>query len=414
VIDLLSRELALDDDADANHQMLFDGVLLALQVDFSSGTSRILFGHRSFREFLVAYYWERTLLQIATSQSDAWRRLETSLLGGRLMGVEDRSFEFLIELLEHWNAADRSALRRWAEQVFNDERISQPDEVTGCVLYHDRRTHLREAALAIGSCVAGSTGIEARSTTVLRSLLAWFWAHGKRAIIKAPGLVHPGAQLREAKLFGADLRAADLRGADLGDTELLQVDLTSARLSHATLRGARLNSSTLANAALDHVRAHGASFVGVDLRRADLGHSELTGSYIVDCILDGAILSGADLQGGMMNLSYARQVAKLENSKLDHLRETLFGTMLQRSGIMADIFEAMARAGVSQLIWWNDDNDAEIHDAIRHREITSITAPTQFRITVAAEAAEAVIAGVCSVSGVLTLTHSTSAPAAPA
>lgn len=81
---------------------------------------------------------------------------------------------------------------------------------------------------------------------------------------------------------------------------------------------------------------------------------------------------------------------------------------------MADIFEAMARAGISQLTWWNDDNDAEVHDAIHRSETTRITSPTQFRITVAAEAAEAVIAAVCSVPGVLTLTHSTSAPAAPA
>lgn len=414
VIDLLSRELALDDEADANHQMLFDGVLLALQVDFSAGTSRILFGHRSFREFLVGRYWERTLLQIATSHSDAWRRLETGLLGGRLMGVEDRSFEFLLELLEHWSANDRSTLRRWAEQVFNDERISQPDEVTGTVLYHDRRAHLREAALAIGSCVAGSTGIAARSTTVLRSLLAWFWAHGKRAIIKAPGLVHPGAQLRETKLFGADLRAADLRGADLGEAELLQVDLTGARLSHAMLRGARLNSSTLTDAELDHVRAHGASFLGVDLCRASLSGAELTGSYIVDCILDGTNLSGADLQGGVMNLSYARHVANLENSKLDHLKETLFGTMLQRSGIIADIFEAMARVGISQVTWWNDDEGAESYEAIGGSQTMQLTPPTQFRITVAAEAAEEVIAAVCSVSGVLTLMHSMSAPAVSA
>jgi len=412
VVDLLSKELKLEDEAEATHQALCDGVLLALQVDFTPSNSRILFGHRSFREFLVGRYWERVLAQIARSHSAEWRTLEAGLMGGRLMGLEDRSFEFLIEILQHWEAHERSVIRRWAEQVFNDERISQSDEVTGALLYHDRRTFLREAALAIGSCIDGSTGLEARSETVLRSLLAWFWAHSKHAIIKAPRLVHPGAQLREVKLFGADLMAANLQGADLSDAELVQVNMTGAQLSRATLRGARFSASGLVGAKIDHARLHAVSLLGVDLSRADFTESEMTSSYIIDCTLDGTNFSRVDLQGGMMNLQYAKQVAILAGSKLGLVKETLYGVMNQRPGIVADIFEAISAAGVSQLSWWNGDvYFFELPDHEKQLDGSSVhMATTDFRIIVDADISDTIIARVSDVRGVVRVTHSASLP----
>lgn len=417
VVDLLSKELKLDDEAEATNQALCDGVLLALQVDVTSSNSRILFGHRSFREFLVGRYWERALSQIAKSHSAEWRTLEANLMGGRLMGLEDRSFEFLMELLQTWGASERNTIKRWAEQVFNDERISQSDEVTGAVFHHDRRAYLREAVLAIGSCIAGSTGIEARSETVLRSLLAWFWVNGKHAIIRAPGLIHPGAKLREARLHGADLRLANLQAADLSEADWMQVNLTGAQMSRATLRGARFRASHFADAKIDHARLHGVSLLGVDLDRADFTGSEMTGSYILDCVLEGANFSGADLQGGMMNLSYARKVANLAGSELEAITEPLYGLMIRRPGIEADIFAAIFTTGVLQIIWWNGDDivgGAGYQDQTDRAHVAQnepadgpSVKNTEFRITVAAEAADAVIAAVSGVAGVLKVAHST-------
>jgi hypothetical protein len=210
VVDLLGKELAIDDAAEAAHQALCDGVLLALQADFTPASSRILFGHRSFREFLVARYWAQTLARIVASDGAGWRAMESQLHGGRLLGLEDQSFAFLLEILGGWSEDERRVLWRWAEQTFNDERISQSDEVAGALLLRDRRAYLREAALAVGSCVPGSPGLDARSPTALRSLLACFWGRDERAIIKAPRLRHRGAQLANVELVEADLRHADL------------------------------------------------------------------------------------------------------------------------------------------------------------------------------------------------------------
>ena len=414
VLELLGKELRLDDEAETMHQALCDGVLLALQADFTPGGSRILFGHRSFREFLVARYWERTLWQIINSDSGEWRTREIDLLGGRLLGVEDRSFELLMEILHHWGHHERSILRRWAEQAFNDERISQSDEVSGALFYHDRRANLREAALAIGSCVLGSTGIEARNETVLRSLVAWFWTRGKRAIIRAPKLIHPGARLREVKLFSADLRAADLQGADLSDAELLQVDLADARLQRANLRGTRFAASSLAGAKLDQARLHGASFMDIDLRRASFAGAEITKAYVVDSPLDQANFTGADLQGSMMNLSYARQVASFADTQLQMMTEVLYGRLVIRPGIIADILEAVSATGTTRLGWWSDEDaagyDLEINgttsaqsDAADHT-----ASKLAFRLTVPAELADVLISAISRVPGVQSIGHSAS------
>jgi hypothetical protein len=53
---ILSEELDLEGDAKVERTIQI-GLLLALQANLEEGTPRILFGHKSFREFLVGRYW---------------------------------------------------------------------------------------------------------------------------------------------------------------------------------------------------------------------------------------------------------------------------------------------------------------------------------------------------------------------
>jgi len=412
VVDLLSKELGMDDDAEPAHHALCDGVLLALQADFAPGSSRILFGHRSFREFLVARYWERTLWRVVRSDSAEWRTLESHLLGGRLLGLEDRSFAFLLELIERWSAPERGVVRRWAEQLFNDERISQHDEMSGAIFHRDRRAYLREAALAIGSCVAGSAGLEARSPTVLRSLLAWFWVQGKQAILRAPGLIHPGAQLREVQIAHADLQGALLEDADLSAAELFHVRLDGARLSRAQLRGASLGGSSLAGARLDGALLPGASLVDLDLSKADFTGATMTRISMVNCAVDETDFSGADLSYSAMHLAHARQVAILTGSQTRMINEILYGQTTVRPRLIADVLEAISEAGVGPLSWWTSEPDDFYHDVEIDGGDRAGAGPPRpadtkigFRVAVPADLVDAVIARVAAVPGVVTISR---------
>jgi hypothetical protein len=248
------------------------GLLLALQADLDGDGGRILFGHKSFRDFLVARHWAGRLARLADGSPRAWELVERDLLGGRLMDEEDRSFALLLEILAGWEEAPRRRVQEWAEHTFNDERLA------GEVLRDDQRTLLREAALALGCALADEGGVRARDRRTLRSLLAWFWLRNEKSpLILAPGIVSEEAVLADADLYAANLSHARLRGAvlvnaDLGGSNLREADLQGADLTGANLRDADLR--------------------GADLRTANLQSARLDGARVDGARLDGAILAG--------------------------------------------------------------------------------------------------------------------------
>jgi hypothetical protein len=83
------------------------GLILALQADLHSGNHTILFGHQSFREFLVGRHWA-LLLQRIVRHGDRGGRLSMLMLGGRLLGY-NKSFDFLIDLINTTEAQEHSA-----------------------------------------------------------------------------------------------------------------------------------------------------------------------------------------------------------------------------------------------------------------------------------------------------------------
>jgi pentapeptide repeat protein/NACHT domain-containing protein len=237
------------------------GLILALQADLHSANHTILFGHQSFREFLVGRHWA-LLLQRVVRNRGRNDRLTESLVGGRLLGGNNKSFDFLMTFINTtavrppsaspltWNDSERESLVRWAQEIFEDEHLefgerARPNRRAEVRLRNDLRAELREAALAIGSMTKNSKGLRAGDPLTLRSMLAWFWLQSVHAHIIAPGAHFSRAELGQAELNWAKLAGADLGGAALMEAQLIEADLTGADLSGAVLIGARLIGTKL-------------------------------------------------------------------------------------------------------------------------------------------------------------------------
>jgi len=269
---ILREELGLHDGK--LERIIQVGVLLALQASLDDGTPRILFGHKSFREFLVARYWDNRLARHMQTEERTWEFDENEpLLEGRLLGRQDEAFRFLKEALVVRPEGERHAVKAWAQRCLDDVRST----TTSKGFAGDRRAFLREAAVAIGS-LDPRDPIRLKDANLLRTLLAWFWLQQVNPIILAPLLQARAARLSAAMLFaadltGANLEAAELSGANLGTASLKGANLASANLSGAYLAGADLTGANLAGANLIGAELRGANFTranlcGADLRRA--------------------------------------------------------------------------------------------------------------------------------------------------
>lgn len=303
------------------------GVLLTMRTSLDDTDATFHFTHKSFREFLVAKYWESTLRRLLGAPASRARELEESLSGvdARLLQPGDASFEFLIELCRRWGRSERERLTRWAEDTFNDEQLA------GDSLREDRRSALREAALAIGSSLADQ-GLRARDCLTLRTLLAATFGSGAIPMVIGSRLQHPwallsgmymphavldraklaGANLSRSNLFRAKLREADLVGVNAREANLCEADLSQAELRDASFVGADLRGANLRGASLRDAKLGSANVGAANLMGADLTHAELVGARLRSAVLmranlrranlreanlRGAELDGADLTG---------------------------------------------------------------------------------------------------------------------
>lgn len=124
--------------------------------------------------------------------------------------------------------------------------------------------------------------------------------------------LHQVLDLSDISLATADLQGADLRKFLLCDSDISRADLRHADLSGAVVDGAEVSSSDLQNSNLTEVRldnaklnlcilsgckAEAASFVGAELRGAQLDRTNLLGADFSNADMFSADLSGADLRG---------------------------------------------------------------------------------------------------------------------
>ncbi|MFO0756357.1 MAG: pentapeptide repeat-containing protein [Byssovorax sp.] len=300
VTSILREEVGVRSDPKAE-EMIRIGALLVLQADHHGGNDRILFGHKSFREFLVARYWASQLRRIVNTRHDKRAAMEKRLLGGRLLDEDDETFDFLIQILDgpEWEE-DRGKVVDWAADCFNNETPEFADAAAPRWA-DDLRARLREAALAIGSSVQGSKGIRAESSGVLRSLLGWAWLTGHRVSVIASRLV-----AIRANLYMANLHMANLHMANLHMANLLKADLEGAILYKANIEGAIAYKANLYNAYLEGANLRmtileGANLEGANLEGANLERASLYEANLEGANLEGANLEGANLKGANLN-----------------------------------------------------------------------------------------------------------------
>ena len=317
VVNILRDELRLRDASDTVYQTIASGLMLALQADLLSEDPAILFGHKSFREFLVGRYWAAQLRRLFRASSQDQPSLWSPILEGRLLSSEDRSVLFLCDiLLREEIQPDTKQLTgvleertEWLEQQFQDSSQDFPDladldddavQRYERSLFHERRAVFREAVLSIGSRLAeqlGLPGMEAKDPYTLRSLLCWFWLRGIKPDIHAPGLRHPEAHLSEAHLSGANLSGANLFGANLSGSNLHRANLSGANLSRADLEMVNFSEANLSGANLSGANLHRANLSGANLSGANLERTHRSTPHLSGAHLSGASLSGASLSG---------------------------------------------------------------------------------------------------------------------
>jgi uncharacterized protein YjbI with pentapeptide repeats len=331
------------------------GVFLALQADPSNEDHALLFGHKSFREYLVARYWSSQLRRIIETRAEKRKELTNTLRKGRLLQRADRSIDFLIEILDTspdespregrlpgFTDEERHKIIDWASFEFNDESLDSTGDEKNFA--KDRRSALREASLAIGSLVKNG-GIEVEGPDKFRSLLAWFWLTETRLIVRGSRLRHKGARLDTADLDDSWLDGADLAGASLTRASLFMshldgvcldgATLVRANLCGASLENASLDSATLDGARLSDARLNGASlkYASLDsarLENASLNGARLVGAHLVGARLNDARLNGASLENASLH-SAILDGASLENARLDGAR--LDGARLENTSL---------------------------------------------------------------------------------
>jgi uncharacterized protein YjbI with pentapeptide repeats len=317
--ELQARHVAalLDDDLGIDDPAMFErievGLLLVMQIDPTGASKSILFGHQSFREFLVARYWKHQLLQLIARETkrDQRAKIEERLMQAHLLQDEDEAFALLIEILRGLDVDTRRDIKEWARRYLEIDELTLHRD-----LQTDRRPVLRESALAIGSCIEREEGLQL-DEWALRFLCFSYQFHGGTAAVRAPGLYSPGCDLSGVDLTGADLRGANLAGVDFRRALLSRADLAGANLEEAKLENADLEGANLRGANLEAASLVGANLAGADLEGADLEGALLQGARLkratlartklVGAYLDGAprwqvainpgLIEGADLEG---------------------------------------------------------------------------------------------------------------------
>lgn len=307
------------------------GMLLALQADLRGDQHHILYGHQSFREFLAARYWTDCLRRVLREPSSR-DAIFKSLYSGRLLGDEDKTIDFVGQILKSdvkprvgsslgWSKDARDSLARvtW-DEFLREEPWFDDNAAANKPLIDNRRPPFREAMLVISNLLHPVTIDDSGSRLSLHSMLGYFWSIHVRSFIRLPGAIISG-QLSKLDFFGADLQGAALQNARLGSVDLEGANLQSTNFNGAALTGASLRGADLRRANLVHAELHRTDLHKAKLQYADLRKAELVGAFLHSAILCNADLRGANLQNA--------EIADADLSEANLERANLLGAILR-------------------------------------------------------------------------------------
>ncbi|TKC92130.1 pentapeptide repeat-containing protein [Polyangium fumosum] len=364
VDNMIEEELGIEESEDVLRTIRV-GLLLALQADLESKSDHILFGHQSFREFLVARHWSDRLRRIVRLPHRQRSGYEGALLGGRLLGDEDKSFDFLRSMVNAecdpqrpaspvgWSEVDRRELQVWCQEKFeNDDQDFGKSKSRA--IWADQRAAFREAILAIGSSIKGVPELVDQTGAGLRSILAWFWMTGKGPIVIAPRAKLHDSQLGAARLTRVDLQKTELVGANLSDAMISGGEMDGIDLSGSTMIGTRIVNCAMPEACMDRTHASSAMFYSCLMERVKMRVANLMGVRFVHVNLSGADLSGSDADWASFETAFLNG-ADLSNASLryaDLSEATLDGVKL-------------LNARYNSKTKWPSDFDPEAHGAVQ-------------------------------------------------
>lgn len=337
---VIREELNLREDRDALRSIC-GGLLMALQADPEGDDASLLFGHRSFHEYMIGRFWASRLRRFIDARDEERTRLAKILLQGQLLSWHNQSLDFLVMIINSdsdsnqlntqigWTDIQRNSLIRCAQECFNDEKIVCIDDEK-LSLRNDRWAPFRLAALAIGSLIKQG-GIVANDHRTVRSLCCWYWLRNE----VVPQLRASNSNLSGSDLGGADLNASEFRNTMLVGTNftaagLHGADLTRANLSgayltrakadhsnfkHATLCGAHLEEASFEQSDFSFADMRNATLFKVNLREANLYQANLEGALMEEATMSQACLNAANLRRARLSKSDLRG-ASLKNTSL--------------------------------------------------------------------------------------------------
>gem|GEM_PF-3725777 len=303
VENLLNDVLKLGGDSDALGLVSL-ACVLAMQADLRRDQPVLMFGHRSFQEFLVAWAWRAQLRRVVAARGEREREEEEEVLEGLLIqGREDKTIDFLMELVQAEDTTQQALLRDWAQRMVHDLRVG-PLTGKGAerrAADSDTRAPLVLAAFAIGGTLSGEERFVLQGPLPLRRVLAWAWLTQRAVRVVAPRVGRgEGSQWalnrgRRCALNRASFDSANLRYADLSESDLSGADLSEADLSESDLHGSRLEDAELYKTNLMNANLSNVNFRGARLYSANLTGARLIGANLSGARLHHSILSGVDL-----------------------------------------------------------------------------------------------------------------------
>lgn len=419
---ILRDELGLDDMSSRAFDLVKVGVLLALQADQHGRNHEILFGHKSFQEFLVARYWDVTLSRVVHERRAKERdAIISQLLGAPLLKRDDESFDFLLQLLGQWQDPDLRELIRFCEEEANSEAPRPTSKVD--TWRNDESPWFRLGVLAIGSRLlwdarkgdAPGSGLHLESAFGICTAVRGLELSARSAFLIAPGVridgpvglhgiiadeldlrgavvsslqlghatvvphLQVGSVVQGARLSGAVLSKLTIAAADMIATDLSKADLQLANLLEADLRGSNLEGAILWGAWLGRANLQQAILRKAVLASADLQKANLTWADLTDADLSNANLAHTDLSLATLvdaNLSDAQLPAatllKANLAGADLTGANLTGTLLHGADLRG------AKVNASQLACGNLDHTTELSPELRS-EFDALVASEQER-----------------------------------